>query len=144
MAVVLADPSLYEFTGGEPPKVDELERQYSFQTRGESPDGSEEWVNHVVVLEPGEEPIGYVQATIPRDGSPAEIAWVIGKPWQGHGYAIQATQLLVDQLAKRGVRQLVAHIHPDHAASQAIARRVGLSPTDTVIEGEIRWETSTI
>ena len=36
MAEVLADPSLYEFTGGEPPSVADLERRYAVQTRGRS------------------------------------------------------------------------------------------------------------
>lgn len=125
MAEVLSDPSLYHFTGGEPPTVDDLEHRYAVQVRGRSADGSQDWVNLLVCLDPGEQPIGYVQATIPRDATPTEIAWVIGTAWQGYGYATQAAQLLVDDLTERGVRDLVAHIHPDHAASQAIATRLG-------------------
>jgi hypothetical protein len=33
----------------------------------------------------------------------------------------------------------VAHIHPDHAASAAIARRLGLAPGDPRADGEVRW-----
>lgn len=140
MATVLADPSLYEFTGGEPPSVSELEERYTYQTRGGPADGCEEWVNLVVVLDPDAQPMGYVQATIPTNGEPTEIAWVIGQPWQGQGYATRAAQLLVDHLAGRGVQALVAHIHPHHSASQAIASRLGLRPTAVVVDGETRWE----
>lgn len=140
MSSVLADPTLYAFIGGEPPSVAELERRYTVQTRGRSADGSEEWVNLVVVLLPGGEPIGYVQATIPRNGEPTEIAWVIGRAWQGRGYATCAAQMLVEYLEERGVRDLIAHIHPDHTASQVIARKIGLHPTDTMVDGEARWQ----
>ncbi|MCT1998866.1 GNAT family N-acetyltransferase, partial [Brachybacterium muris] len=140
MAAVLSGQSLYRFTGGEPPSVSELERRYTAQVRGASPDGREEWLNLVVVLEPEGKPIGYVQATIPRDEGPAEIAWVIGEPWQGHGHATRAAQLLIEHLCGLGVTDLIAHIHPAHVASQTVARRLGMVPTDTVIDGETRWD----
>lgn len=139
MAAVLADPELYRYTGGEPPSVEGLERQYAVQTRGHSSDGSELWLNRIVVAGPEQEAVGYVQATVPLDGSPAEIAWVIGVPWQGRGYARCAAALLVGELRDRGIQQVVAHIHPEHEASQRIARHLGMGPTDLVVEGEVRW-----
>ncbi|SEA73640.1 hypothetical protein SAMN02910418_02284 [Bowdeniella nasicola] len=42
MSHVLADPTLYEFTGGGPASVEELKRRYAIQTRGNSADGAEE------------------------------------------------------------------------------------------------------
>lgn len=139
MAEVLADPSLYEFTGGEPPSADELRRRYAVQVRGHSADGSQEWINLLIVHDPGGHPVGYVQATIPRDDTPTEVAWVVGRRWQGRGCATRAARLLLDRLAQRGVRDVVAHIHPDHAASQAVARRLGMVATDVVVDGETRW-----
>lgn len=137
MAGVLADPSLYEFTGGEPPTVEQLRRRYTAQLLGGPADGSEQWVNRVVLQ--GRRPVGYVQATLPSDGAAAEIAWVIGRPWQGRGYAWQAAVLLLEELASQGVRQVTAHIHPAHAASGRVAERLGLGPTSVVVEGENRW-----
>lgn len=137
MAHVLADPSLYEFTGGEPPTREELARRYAIQVRGRSADGSERWINSIIVL--GTEPIGFVQATIPVNGGPAEIAWVVGRRWQGRGHAGRAAQLLVDDLAGQGIVCVVAHIHPGHHASQRIAAGLGLNPTTTVVDGEVRW-----
>ena len=43
-------------------------------------------------------------------------------------------------LRARGVERALAHIHPHHVASQRIARHLGLAPTDTVVDGEVRWE----
>lgn len=143
MATVLADPVLYEFTGGGPPTEDELLRRYEVQVRGRSADGTERWSNLLVLLGEAQQPIGYVQATTPVDGSPTEIAWVIGRPWQGHGHAARAGRLLLDHLAEQGVGSVVAHVHPEHAASQRVATRLGLTPTSTVVDGEIRWSGST-
>lgn len=140
MSSVLADPTLYEFTGGEPPSVEELGRRYAIQTRGQSADGTEDWINYVVILDPGQTPIGYVQATVHRNRGSAEIAWVIGREWQGKGYATRAARLLVENLEERGVHDLTAHIHPDHVASQSVARNLGLVLTTIVIDGEQRWQ----
>jgi RimJ/RimL family protein N-acetyltransferase len=139
MATVLADASLYEFTGGEPPTRDVLARRYSAQTRGRSADGCQRWINSVVVLGPERRPIGYVQATVPVNGDPAEVAWVIGRPWQGHGYAGQAARLLLDDLAEQGIDTVVVHIHPGHGSSQRVATRLGMTSTGVVVHGEVRW-----
>lgn len=133
MAAVLAAPSLYRYTGGEPPSVDDLTRRYGIQTRGASADGSERWLNQIITLDT--RPIGYVQATIPVDAGPTEIAWVVGEPWQGHGYATRAARLLLRTLAGQGITRVIAHIHPEHAASRRIAEHLGLSATDQVVDG---------
>jgi len=137
MARVLSDPSLYRFTGGEPPSVDALTRQYTAQVRGCSPDGRAAWINRVVLVDEG--PVGYVQATVPMDDDVAEIAWVIGRPWQGLGYAKRAAELLVEELTGRGVHRLVAMIRPDHVASQRIAAHLGMRDSSEMVDGEIRW-----
>ncbi|MDX2290691.1 MULTISPECIES: GNAT family N-acetyltransferase, partial [Streptomyces] len=63
-----------------------------------------------------------------------------GTAWQGRGYASEAARALVGWLRPR-VRTVVAHVHPDHAASAAVARAAGLVPTDEVQDGEVRWAT---
>ena len=138
MVAVLSDPSLYEFTGGTPPTLEELTARYARQTVGHSPDGSEQWLNWVVLLD--STPVGYVQATVVGDS--AEIAWVISPSVQGRGLATEAARAMVGLLTAAGVRRLVAHVHPDHAASARVAERLGLRPTDVVEDGEVRWVAS--
>jgi RimJ/RimL family protein N-acetyltransferase len=136
MAKVLSDPGLYAFTGGEPPSMERLEARYERQLAGtDRPD--EQWLNWVV--QAGQELTGFVQATI--TGHTAEIAWVIGTPWQGRGYAKEAAQGLVAWLWTQDVERIIAHINPDHAASSAVAEAVGLYRTDHLDDGEHLWST---
>jgi RimJ/RimL family protein N-acetyltransferase len=85
--------------------------------------------------------VGTVQATI-TDGDgvrSAALAWVVATSRQGEGLATEATRAAVDWLRDRGVTRFVAHIHPDHGASAAVARHLGLAPTDARRAGEVRW-----
>ena len=138
MVDVLADPALYEFTGGSPPSLEELRERYRLQAVGRSPDGSEEWLNWIVRLAEDGRAIGFVQATI-VDGR-ADTAWLIGVPWQGHGFATEAARALVVWLeAGDDVGVVTAHIRPGHRASATVASRAGLSPTEEVEDGEVVW-----
>lgn len=140
MVGVLASPALYTYTGGEPPGLDELLERYSILTRGRSADGTQQWLNLIITTGSAAQPIGFVQATIPRDGGPTQIGWLVGVPWQGQGRATRAVRLLLEELDRRGITEVVAHIHPDHVASQRVARNVGLVPTDDLVDGEVRWK----
>ena len=133
MAAVLAADDLYTFIGGTPPSVDQLRDTYSRQVTG----GSEEEQWHNWIVRADGEAVGYVQATVTADQ--AEIAWVIGKPWQGKGYASEAAKTMIGLLSSRGIMRIVAHIHPDHEASNGVARRLGLRPTRDFYDGERRW-----
>ncbi|WP_368660349.1 GNAT family N-acetyltransferase [Kocuria sp.] len=65
----------------------------------------------------------------------------MGKPWQGRDHATCAAQQLVRHLRAQGISHLVARIRPEHYASQAIARKLGMTPTDATVDGETQWET---
>ena len=86
--------------------------------------------------------MGTVQATVSEEehGLAAEVAWVVATPHQGRGYAREAAETVVAWLRRQGVATIVAHVHPDHRASQGVARAVGLGPTGTVVDGEVRWQ----
>lgn len=139
MVGVLSDAALYDFTGGSPPGLGELRARYTRLAAGRSPDGREEWRNWIIRREPGRTAVGYVQATILDAGTRAEIAWVVGLDWQRQGFATEAARALVSWLEARGVTAVQAHIHPDHAASAAVARRAGLVPTGRFEDGEQLW-----
>lgn len=138
MVEVLADPDLYGFTGGEPPTVRELRRRYEIQAVGRSPDGLQRWRNWIVRRRVEGDAIGFVQATIDDADGSADVAWVIGVPWQGRGYAVEAARAMLSHLAGLGLL-VTAHVHPDHAASEAVARRLGLEATDAFEDGERVW-----
>ena len=138
MVMVLSSPELYRYTGGTPPTEEQLTETYARQIVGFSPDRSQEWLNWIV-LDLEQHPVGYVQATLDVGTDAAEIAWVIGVPWQGRGYATSAVQLMLTDLAARGVTTIVADIHPDNVPSQGVAKRIGMQPTSQVIDGEVRW-----
>lgn len=131
MAGVLAAPELYGFTGGEPPSVQELTERYGRQVKGSGRPG-EDWLNWVISLDGVL--VGYVQATVT---DVAEVAWVVGKDWHRRGIATEAAVGLVRWLGDD--RKVVAHVHPEHAASQAVAEAAGLSRTDQVDDGEELW-----
>lgn len=139
MAAVLSDPALHTFTGGTPLDADALRARYARQSAG-SPDPAERWWNWVLAVRDDDCLAGYVQATVNVTEARAEIAWVTGSGWQGRGYAKEAAVGLVAHLLDGGaVRTVVAHIHPDHAASAAVAAAAGLVRTDEREDGEVRW-----
>ena len=140
MAEVLADPALHRFIGGRPATLDELRARYTALASG-SGRPEEVWRNWIVRRRDDGQPVGTVQATIIRDpgGWTADIAWVIGVPHQGKGYATEAARALVAWLDRRGAREIVAHVHPDHTASARVAARAGLRPTPDQVDGEQVW-----
>ena len=139
MAVVLGDAALHRFIGGTPPTVDDLRERFARQGSGRSPDGDEEWWNWTVRRRSDAIAIGTVQATIVDGGRAADVAWVIGTPWQGRGHATEAARAMVTWLLDRGVRTVHANIHADHAASMWVARKSGLAPTGRTVGSERVW-----
>jgi RimJ/RimL family protein N-acetyltransferase len=146
MVVVLGDERLHEFIGGRPATPGELADRYRGLVAG-SGRADELWLNWIVRLaapDDGSEgaAIGTVQATVEAGGAgpTAAIAWVIGLPWQGNGYATEAARALVSWLAAWRPLTIIACVHREHLASQRVAGRAGLVPTDREVDGERVWE----
>jgi RimJ/RimL family protein N-acetyltransferase len=87
------------------------------------------WWNFAVLLH--DQVIGRLEATsyTASDDHPsfAEIAYLIGPSWWGHGYATEATSWLIGHLIAQGVSEIWATVVPENAASISVAQRVGLS-----------------
>lgn len=139
MVAVLEDAALYTFTGGSPPSPADLAARYARQVAGPR-DDTYAWHTWVVRLGDEGPAVGYVQATVLGDEGVAELAWVVGTPWQGRGVAGDAAALVLELLVASGVSRVVAHIHPDHVASQRVAARLGMQSTSRVVDGEVEWE----
>ena len=138
MVEVLSASELYEFTGGTAPTESELRQRYRDQLAGPS-DPIEQWHNWIVRLGSDGPAMGYVQATV--RGGHAEIAWVIGRPWQGRGYATEATRAMFAWLTSIGdVQEVTANIHPDHTGSRRVASSAGLEPSSKTVDGEQVWQ----
>ena len=79
-----------------------------------------------------------MQATV--TGDTADIAWLVGVPWQRQGIAVEAASAMCAWLEARGVHRLTAHIHPGHVGSAKVAARLGLVAIgSTDAEGEQIW-----
>ncbi|MBM7863323.1 GNAT family N-acetyltransferase [Lentzea nigeriaca] len=137
MAEVLADPALHTFIGGAPYSPEALLARYERLVAG-SPDPAERWLNWVIFVRDEGCLAGTVQATVANHT--AEIAWVVGTLWQGRGIATEATRGLVGWLRTQPVHTVIAHIHPDHHASAAVATSADLTATDQWHDGEVRWQ----
>jgi RimJ/RimL family protein N-acetyltransferase len=136
---VLDDPEVHRYIGGFPLSREALAAQLARWQLRASPDGTQVWLNWLVRVAATGAPIGYVQATLA--GGCALIAYVIGTAHSGNGYATEASAAMCDALrADYRAQTIVAHIHPDNAASQRVARRLGLSPTGASDgDGEEVW-----
>jgi RimJ/RimL family protein N-acetyltransferase len=140
LAGVLGDPVLHEFIGGRPATPQELRRRYAAMVAGPGRPG-ELWRNWVVRRRADAAAVGTVQATLTEHagGWTAEVAWIVGAPWQGRGYATEAARALVGWLLEAGAGEIVAHVHPGHAASARVAAAAGLVATDEEVDGERVW-----
>lgn len=149
MVAVLAPESLYRFTGGGAPNVARLRARYRSQTRGQSSDGSQGWLNWIVRCEPPGVAVGYVQATLEhqrgrRDRPDADIlvaslGWVITPSAQGHGIATRTCAEVIDWLSAQHVSRFQALIHPENTPSVRVAQKLGFEPTGAAVADEIRW-----
>lgn len=141
MVGALADPSLYVVTGGTPPTFAELTTRYGRQVAGRSDDGSQTWHNWVIRDRATGAATGFIQSTVTREGGRviAELAWVVGVPWQGRGVASEGAEAAMAAATGDGADEVRAHIAPGHAASESVAARVGLHRTEVMHDGETRW-----
>ena len=142
MALLLDDVALHTFIGGQPATLHQLRQIYTLQAGGRSPDGTERWFTWILRRRDSREAAGYVQATLTEQDAVtvAEVAWVVAVPHQRQGFAREAASAVVGWLWSVGTGRVIAHIHPGHVASEAIAAAVALHPTGTVVDGEVRWE----
>ncbi|MCC2308771.1 GNAT family N-acetyltransferase [Cellulomonas chengniuliangii] len=143
--VIFDDARLHAYTGGRPATAEELDDRFTRQSVGRSPDGSQGWLNWMLRRHDTHRLVGTVQATLSHAEHTehaevrAELAWVVATHEQGHGYAREAAITVADWLRGQGVSSLLADVHPGHHASAGVARAVGLQPTPTVVDGEVRW-----
>jgi RimJ/RimL family protein N-acetyltransferase len=129
LATALRDDNVYAFIGGQPESASWWLRRLAAWQRRRSPDGTELWLNWAVRITATKMLIGYVQATVVEQQ--ADIAYVIGLPWQRQGYGREATAAMVDYVvAEFDITSVRAWIADGHIASQRVAQATGLAASD--------------
>ena len=125
MFALLSDPVLYRYIDEAPPAdVDKLRARYRRLESRTSADGGEAWLNWIV-REPGQPPLGFVQATVLDDGS-AWVAYLLGSAHQGRGHATRATAAMLAHLeAAHGTTRLLANVELENLASIRLLQRLG-------------------
>jgi [ribosomal protein S5]-alanine N-acetyltransferase len=94
----LSSESIYDFISDAPPdSVFDLRRRFAELARGESPSGSERWLNWAVWIRSEKRYVGYVQATVVGDRE-ATLAYVFFPNAWGRGYAREAVKCMIDWL----------------------------------------------
>ena len=104
-------------------------------------DTERRWLNWVVRERASGVAVGGMQGevTAGADGLEGELAWIVGVEHQGRGYAREAAAAVAAWMHGAGDLRLFADIHPEHAASMAVARSLDLHQTDEIVHGELRW-----
>ena len=124
MFVVLSDPAIYEHENEPPPSLEWLRTRFTKLETRTSTDGHEQWLNWVIRL-PGDELVGYVQATIHPDGR-AVIAYELSSAFWGRGLAYRAVKAMLAELVEYyGVRSLYAVLKRENLRSVRLLERLG-------------------
>ena len=125
MFEVLCDERIYAYLDeSAPASTDELRRVYARRETRKSPDGQQLWLNWIVRWQ-GQQPIGYVQATVTAPGV-AWIAYVIASSHWGRGHAFAATAAMLEHLEiAYGVSQCLASVESRNERSIRLLGRLG-------------------
>jgi RimJ/RimL family protein N-acetyltransferase len=137
---MLLNPALYDYIGDAPATPADAGERVGRWLRG-SADPDVLWINYVA-RDDGRL-TGLAQATVRRAGDSfgeCEIAYLVDPPAQGRGFGTEMMRGCCAELRRTlNPAELTAHIHPGHAASEAVARSVGLTPTADFVAGERVW-----
>jgi ribosomal-protein-alanine N-acetyltransferase len=127
MFPLLQDPTIYtHLDHGPPPSLEHLEGVYTRLEARRSPDGREQWLNWIVLAlaEPAQ-PLGVVQATV-LSGGRAWVAYELAAAHRGHGFAREAVQAMLAELAASfGVQRFLATVEVANERSVHLLRRLG-------------------
>jgi RimJ/RimL family protein N-acetyltransferase len=125
---VLRDPRLYTHLDyGPPESAAYLQALYTQYAGPLSPDGSEYWLNWVILTRGA--CAGYVQATVQADKSFAWVAYMLGCDFWGRGLASAATSEMLNLLrADYQVSRFLACVEVENTRSIHLLQRLGFAP----------------
>jgi RimJ/RimL family protein N-acetyltransferase len=137
---LLQDETLWEFTDEAPPEsLLALRARYRRLESRRSADGTQLWLNWVIALHDGTV-MGFVQATVPADRAPIEIAYVLGRPYWSHGFAYEAISAMMASIEESlGVVEFRATVDHRNVASGRLLGRLGFAAVDASDPQNVRW-----
>lgn len=122
----LCDERVSWYIGGpDVTTLEALQDRITHLSTGPPDDRDELWLNFAVLC--AGNVIGRIEATL--HSGIAEIAYVFGPAWWGHGYATEAVSWLLSHLAGRGVSVVWAATTPGNEASARLLERLGFVTT---------------
>ena len=129
----LIDPVCYRYIPEEPPgSVEDLAARYHMLEGRRSPDGTEAWLNWVLIDLDGKAH-GYVQATVDLNSKEAWIAYFVFATSQRQGYAKEALGGLLPALREAyGIVRFNAAIDTRNVASIRLVESLGFVLTQHV------------
>ena len=140
---LLADPRLYAYVPDEARATVALLAERFAELEAGAPAGTNEtWLNWVIRRAADGAAIGTLQATVEPDAR-AWLGYLLAPSAWGHGYATEACDWLVGELARRhGVHELLASVDVRNAKSIAVLERVGFARV-AVCAAELRGVATT-
>lgn len=77
--------------------------------------------------------LGRVGIIHPEGWPGIEVGWTLGRDHWGHGYATEAARAAIDYaFITLPLERVISIIHPENAASQSVAKRVGESKGERI------------
>ena len=130
---VLSDKLLYTYIPRNPPILEDLERQYRFWERRDSPDETEYWLNWVIFLRTTRECVGTVQIGIDKQKREGSIAYMIGRNFQGRGYGTESVRAMLEHCQSHyGVQCFKAWIDTRNGASIRLVQKLGMKQVEFI------------
>jgi ribosomal-protein-alanine N-acetyltransferase len=136
---ILCDPAFYVHENQPPESPQALRERFARLESRQSGNGQELWLNWVVRLARNDL-IGFVQATLRKDGR-ATIAYVFNSRYWGRGYARRAVEAMMSELAEHyGVRSFVAIFKQSNRRSRAFLEKLEFSAASPELKATYRIE----
>lgn len=136
MFELLSDPEIHCYLDHPPPpSVEHLRGVYERLESSQSPDGRQRWLNWVI-RSPAGALLGYVQATVTRQGH-AWVAYILSKEHWGLGHAGTAMRAMLEHLKiAYGAHRFLATVEADNHRSIRLLERLDFRPaTVNELEG---------
>ena len=119
-----------QFVGGAHADLEDSERMIAYNREHQERHGFSTWA---VEEREGGALIGEVGLQLlERVGPEVEIAWSIGRPWWGRGYAAEAAQAWLEAgFEVLRLPEIIAVVRPENVRSHRLAQRLGMERAGT-------------